>query len=353
VTTKPDALFRKAFLSSPVATIYSNTSHLIVASNQAADRLFGSREGGLAGLRTRDLYALDEDWLKVRNTLDGLALQTEMRPISIKVRRQTTVVDCAVTIAAITDDAAELCGYAEMFIPHGASSLVVASANSGAAEAMRIASSMSHDFNNLLAIVAGNVQLAAERISDRKIKSLLSEVNLACEMGARMTESMKSFAAQKRLSPTDIDVQTFLLNLTALLGRRLGPSIKLAIVVPGDLPHIIADQSALENAILNLALNARDAMPAGGNITLSATFIEGDGRVCISLKDTGTGMSPHVQAHAFDPFFTTKDPARGTGLGLATVAWFVQQSGGSVTMQSAPGAGTTVSIFLPSRAALP
>jgi signal transduction histidine kinase len=94
-------------------------------------------------------------------------------------------------------------------------------------------------------------------------------------------------------------------------------------------------------------------MPDGGRVILSATYIERDGRVCISLTDTGTGMTPHVQAHAFDPFFTTKDPGRGTGLGLATVSWFARQSGGTATIESTPGAGTTVSIFLPSRAASP
>ena len=161
----------------------------------------------------------------------------------------------------------------------------------------------------------------------------------------------KSFAADRRLAATEINVTELLRKQWPLIARTLGDAITLNCDVPPGLPPVFADQSGLENAILNLVLNARDAMPKGGSVVIRAVAIDSGLRVRISLIDTGTGMTPRIQARAFDPFFTTKPPDRGTGLGLATVYGFATQSGGSTEIESAPGAGTTVSIILPSAAA--
>jgi CheY-like chemotaxis protein len=152
-----------------------------------------------------------------------------------------------------------------------------------------------------------------------------------------------------------LDVNEMILNLTEILQRTLGEPYALTTVLAGNLWRTRADASELENAILNLAINARDAMPGGGdlviesrNVSAEEAGIAGGGEfVLISVSDTGHGMPPHVLERAFEPFFTTKEPGRGTGLGLSSVYGFAEQSGGHATIQSAPGQGTTVNLYLP------
>lgn len=217
---------------------------------------------------------------------------------------------------------------------------------------------IAHDFNNLLTIITGNLELLLDRLgpdAPAAQAALIKRATDAADMGAALTKRLLTFARRRRLTPQVLDVNEMILNLTEILQRSLGEPIALTTVLAGNLWHTRADGSELENAILNLAINARDAMPSGGNLVIESRNVSGDEAgmanggemVLISVTDTGHGMSPEVLEHAFEPFFTTKEPGRGTGLGLSTVYGFAEQSGGRAAIESGPSRGTTVNLYLP------
>ena len=209
---------------------------------------------------------------------------------------------------------------------------------------------VAHDFNNLLTIVTGNLELLGGQLDSERQAVLLKRATDAADMGAALTKRLLTFARRRRLTPQVLDVNEMILNLTQLLQRSLGEPISLTTMLAGNVWPTRADASELENAILNLAINARDAMPHGGNLIIeSRNTVREDGGefVQISVSDTGTGMTTDVLERAFEPFFTTKETGRGTGLGLSTVYGFAEQSGGHATIESVPGQGTTVNILLP------
>ena len=214
---------------------------------------------------------------------------------------------------------------------------------------------IAHDFNNLLTIITGNLELLGNEHSQLHQAAFLKRATDAAEMGAALTRRLLTFARRRHLMPQILDVNELILNLTEILQRSLGEPVSLTTVLAGSAWRIRADRSELENAILNLALNARDAMPAGGNLVIESRNVTAeqaglspDGEfVLISVSDTGDGMPPEVLERAFEPFFTTKEPGRGTGLGLSSVYGFAEQSGGHVTIDSAPGRGATINLYLP------
>lgn len=215
---------------------------------------------------------------------------------------------------------------------------------------------VAHDFNNLLTIITGNLELLGGDAEGEKARVYLKRAAGAAEMGAALTKRLLTFARRRRLTPQIVDVNELVLNLTDLLKRSLGEPVVLTTALAGNLWPTRADPSELENAILNLAINGRDAMPSGGRLVIETRNIPAAGNdgllsdsdhVLISVTDTGEGMTPEVLEKAFEPFFTTKDHGRGTGLGLSTVYGFAEQSGGQATLASTLGNGTTVSIYLP------
>lgn len=214
---------------------------------------------------------------------------------------------------------------------------------------------VAHDFNNLLTIITGNLELLENEVEGYHGAKHLKRAADAADMGAALTKRLLTFARRRRLTPQILDVNEMILNLTEILQRSLGEPIALTTMLAGNLCRTRADASELENAILNLAINARDAMPDGGNLVIESRNVKaaeaglpGEGDfVLISVSDTGVGMTKDVLERAFEPFFTTKEPGRGTGLGLSTVYGFAEQSGGHANIISAPGAGTTVNLYLP------
>ncbi|MGE3229844.1 MAG: ATP-binding protein, partial [Hyphomicrobium sp.] len=214
---------------------------------------------------------------------------------------------------------------------------------------------VAHDFNNLLTIITGNLELLDATIGGEGAHGYLKRATDAAEMGAALTRRLLTFARRRRLSPQVLDVNVLILNLTEILKRALGEQVALSTVLAGDIWPTKADPSELENAILNLAINARDAMPGGGDLTIETrnttgeeTDLSGGGAfVLISVSDTGHGMTPETLERAFEPFFTTKEAGRGTGLGLSTIYGFAEQSGGRATIASEVGHGTTVNLYLP------
>ena len=219
---------------------------------------------------------------------------------------------------------------------------------------------IAHDFNNLLTIIIGNIDTVTRRLdasSDPRVKRSLDNALKGAERAAALTQRLLAFSRQQPLEPKAIDVARLLAGMSDLLTRSITEAVAIQILSTPDLWRIEADPHQLENAILNLAVNARDAMGGSGALTFAARNVTvGIGKVealapgdyvAIEVSDTGSGMSPETVAKVFDPFFTTKEVGKGTGLGLSMVYGFAQQSGGGVEIASVVGEGTTVRIFLP------
>ena len=223
---------------------------------------------------------------------------------------------------------------------------------------------IAHDFNNLLTAVIGSLDLLVRRSDDERLTKLAKNALHAAERGAELTSQMLAFSRRQRLSPVPLNINDTLLRLRDLLGRSLGPRVNLKTNLESSLWLAMADPTQLEMMILNLAINARDAMPSGGRLEISTGNIaevpvelESDLKpgeyVCIRVRDTGVGMSPEIAERVFEPFFTTKQPGKGTGLGLSQLYGFARQSGGTVRLETSEGEGTTVTVYLPRTKAKP
>ena len=222
---------------------------------------------------------------------------------------------------------------------------------------------IAHDFNNLLAGIIGNLELMQRRIDAGRLDGLDRFASMAMassERAAALTQRLLAFARSQPLDPRRVEANRLLSGMEDLLRRTLGPAVILEMRLAATLWPTLCDPNQLENAILNLAINARDAMPKGGRLVVETANVQlesadaeaqDDGRagpyIVISVTDTGSGMGPEVIARAFDPFFTTKPTGQGTGLGLSMLCGFVKQSDGRVRVASEPGLGTTFKIYLP------
>jgi signal transduction histidine kinase/CheY-like chemotaxis protein len=225
---------------------------------------------------------------------------------------------------------------------------------------------VAHDFNNLLTIIIGNLENAQRQLEaaaeagQAKLARRIENAMLGAQRAATLTKRLLAFSRQQPLNPTPLDVNRLLNGLVDFLTRTLGEDISLEIVGAGGVWAVETDAAELESALLNLAVNARDAMRGGGKLTIEASNCYLDDAYCqhhadirpgqyvqIAVTDTGAGMTQTVVDRAFEPFFSTKEPGQGTGLGLSQVYGFVKQSGGHIKIYSEPGEGTTVKIYLP------
>ena len=223
----------------------------------------------------------------------------------------------------------------------------------------RLTGGIAHDFNNMLSIVIGNLDILKRSLdSDAKASRRIENAMAGAERCAELTTRLLTFSRRSSLKSSVLDLTTFLPRFVALLTRTLGERIEVALSVEKGVPPIRVDEPQLEAALINLAVNARDAMPSGGRLSIdvrsskrSEATVEGSPEtVEISVADTGTGIPAPVLARVFEPFFTTKEEGKGTGLGLSMVHGFVQQSGGSITIQSTMEKGTTFTISFPATA---
>jgi len=221
---------------------------------------------------------------------------------------------------------------------------------------------IAHDFNNLLTVIQGNLQVLEELpgvATDPQAQPLVQAAARAARRGAELTGKLLAFSRRQVLQPSSVDLHALLHSLSDMLRRTLDQRIAIEVEIAADCPPVRADPGQLEAALLNIAINARDAMPEGGSLRFAATALDGPlpglereldaaGRyVCIAVGDSGCGMSEAVRERAFEPFFTTKQAGRGTGLGLSTVYGFAKQSSGAVALDSELGRGTTVQLVLP------
>ncbi len=226
----------------------------------------------------------------------------------------------------------------------------------------RLTGGIAHDFNNHLTVISSNIELLQRRLPpDSSALNRLTEAAMAgVQRAATLTHRLLAFSRQQPLEPEPLDVSRLVSNMSDLLRRTLGEHIAIETVLAGGLWQTRVDANQLENVLLNLAVNARDAMPAGGRLTIETANTQLDEAyaaahaevtagqyVMLAVTDTGTGMTPDVISKVFEPFFTTKPLGQGTGLGLSMVYGFVKQSGGHVAIYSEPGQGSTVKVYLP------
>jgi PAS domain S-box-containing protein len=225
----------------------------------------------------------------------------------------------------------------------------------------RLAGGIAHDFNNLLTVIKGYTQITLNRIKEGDpSRENIEEIMKAAERGAELTHQLLAFSRRQILDMKVLDLNSLVRSLEKMVGRIIGEDIEMFTVFADDLGKVKTDPGQIEHVILNLAVNARDAMPNGGKLAIETANMELDENyahthigvtpgsyVMLSVSDTGVGMSPEVKERIFEPFFTTKEEGKGTGLGLSTIYGIVKQSGGNIWVYSEPGQGTTIKIYLP------
>jgi signal transduction histidine kinase len=228
---------------------------------------------------------------------------------------------------------------------------------------------IAHDFNNMLTGIIGSLDLVRRKIAAGRVDEIdryIDAASTSASRAASLTHRLLAFSRRQSLDPRPLDLNDLIRSMSPLVEHALPEQIELVLAYGTDLPHALADANQLENAVLNLALNARDAMPGGGRLTIETSVVDIDaaqgatrgglpvGRfVMVAVSDTGTGIPADVLEKVFDPFFTTKPQGQGTGLGLSMVYGFAQQSGGAVRIHSQPDLGTSVKLYLPTTSARP
>jgi PAS domain S-box-containing protein len=325
-------------LGQSIARFYTNT-----------DRVAGVPAQALATARATGRYAA-EAW---------------------RVRKDGTRFWASVTINSLRDASGALIGFAKItgdVTERRQAEEALEEARAALAQSQKLdaigqlTGGVAHDFNNLLTAILGGVELLEHQPQavDPRSARLLAMIRAASERGATLTQRLLAFSRKQTLTPQPTDLNRLVAGLSDLLRRTLGEHIQIETVLAGGLWMTRIDRNQMESGLLNLAVNARDAMPEGGKLTIETgnTYLDADyagahtevaaGQyVLVAVTDSGSGMSEEVLAHAFDPFFTTKEMGRGTGLGLSQVHGFVKQSDGHVKLYSEAGQGTTVKIYLP------
>ena len=277
-----------------------------------------------------------------------------------RVRKDGTRFWAGVVIDAIRDEKGELLGYAKVTRDMTEQRETQQRLDDAREQIFRaqkmeaigqLTGGVAHDFNNLLTVIVSGADLAEPHVQDNeKLKRLIGNMRHAALRGERLTKQLLAFSRRQPLKPETIDVPRQLATFVELLSHSVR-NVRIVTEFADNLPPVQADVAQLELALLNIGLNARDAMPHGGTITVRARKHGGENKgsasVAIDIIDTGTGMSEEVRARAFDPFFTTKEIGRGSGLGLSQAYGFAKQSGGTLTLESEVGKGAKVSLYLP------
>jgi PAS domain S-box-containing protein len=345
------------FQNSPLAFVEWDDRFRVVRWSKQAERIFGWSAAEAAGKTIEELGLIHEDDLaRVRATLDeltaGVAFNTSANRNQTKDGRvvhvewyNSTLVDadgrvtCVISLGHdITDTVREEEQRRKLEEQYRQSQKMEAVG--------RLAGGVAHDFNNLLTVINGCAELLADQSSlADSARELTGEIRRAGEQAASLTKQLLAFGRRQIVAPTVLDLNDVVRDVEKMLRRLIGEHIELGVTLDPRPARVKADPGNLVQVLLNLAVNARDAMPRGG--TLGVRTAVTDSAVVLTVADTGTGMDAATKARIFEPFFTTKRAGEGTGLGLATAHTIVQQAGGSIAVESEPGQGTTFRIVLP------
>jgi PAS domain S-box-containing protein len=340
--------------------------------NAGAERIKGYTRDEILGHHFSRFYTEEEREAGVPSkALQQAAAEGRWETEGWRLRKDGSRFWAHVVVDAIRNDAGELIGFAKItrdVTDRKNAERELAQAREALFQSQKmeavgqLTGGVAHDFNNLLTVIIGGLDtIARSKPTDTaRIRRALEMSRHAADRAAGLTSRLLAFSRKQPLEPTPSDLNTLVRNMADLLHRTLGEQIELESVLSPRLWTVEIDQNQLESTILNLAVNARDAMPSGGKLTIETqnTFLDESyaatdaevrpGQyVVISISDTGSGMSKSTLARAFEPFFTTKEAGRGTGLGLSMVYGFVKQSGGHVTIYSEEGEGTTVKLYFP------
>ncbi len=351
------------------AILVADVDGNVVHSNPAAQQLMGIVAG-----QTPEEWAMPND---VRMTENGEPVPLAERPLMLAVRGETvrnvdiivhdkrTGKKYSVTTngGPIRDKAGRITGAVVLY--HDTTQMKETERQLRQAQKMEavgeLTGGVAHDFNNILTVITGTIEILAEAVADKPgLAAIAKMIDDAASRGADLTQRLLAFARRQALQPREVNVNDLIVETVKLLKPTLGEHVEVEALLKEDIPAALVDPSQLTTALLNLALNSRDAMPRGGRLLIetSAAYLDEtyakdnpevqSGRyVMVAVSDTGTGIPKDIQEKVFEPFFTTKDVGRGTGLGLSMVYGFVKQTGGHIKIYSEEGQGTTIKLYLP------
>ena len=340
----------------------------VVSWNAGAQRIKGYQPSEIIGEHFSRFYTQeDRENGEPQRALKRAAEEGHFEKEGWRIRKDGTRFWASVVIDAIRDHSGTLIGFAKItrdISEKKKAERALEEARDALFQAQKmevigqLTGGIAHDFNNLLMVIMSSLDLLRKRLpDDERLLSLIDNATEGVNRGTSLIQRMLSFARRQDLDQKPVNLHELVFEMTELLQRSLGPSIVIESRFPMGLSRIRTDSNQLESALLNLAVNARDAMPAGGPLIISAreeNLVQGNSLrlapgkyVCLSLDDKGQGMTPDTLSRATEPFFTTKGVGKGTGLGLSMVQGFAEQSGGRLRLKSERGAGTTAEIWLP------
>ncbi len=342
-------------------------SGIVTSWNAGAERIKGYRAAEIIGRNFENFYQEADRKAGIpQRALQTAAREGKFEAEGWRVRKDGTRFWAFVIIDAIYDDDGGLIGFAKItrdLTERREAQLALertreALLHSQKVEAIgKLTGGVAHDFNNLLTVVLGSLDLLRRYLpkDDPRIARLLDNAMQGAQRGATLTQRMLAFARRQELDVQAVDLVELTRGMRDLLQRSLGPQVAIETRFPLAMDTVQADPQQLETALLNLAINARDAMPTGGTLTIAARSVTANGEsnlragryVCLALADTGEGMDADTLARATEPFFTTKGAGKGTGLGLSMVLGMAEQLGGKFVLTSKPGEGTTAELWLP------
>lgn len=347
--------------SAPFPTKTLDQNGRVLTWNRAAEEVFGFAAeevlGQLDPLRTSEINREDAAYDALRSGGSVRGIETQRR------HKDGSLIDVRLSAAPLYNSNREIIGQVRILEDMRERKKIEGQLRQAQKmEAIgNLTGGIAHDFNNLLTIIIGNVDLSAHMLGHNpQIKELLDGALAACLRGAELTRQLLAFGRRQTLKPEMVDVNRLVRSMVNLLSRTLGETVSIELIEASDVWPVIVDAAQLDSAIVNLSVNARDAMPDGGRLTIETSNVHVNNEVLhggaglkpgdyvsISVTDTGTGISSEILNHIFEPFFTTKEVNKGTGLGLAMVYGFVKQSGGDITVYSEIGVGTSFRLYLP------
>ena len=351
------------FEHTPLAVVEWDLEHRVTAWNPSAERIFGYTRQEALGQQASFIVPPE-----FRQHVDGIGQNLIMqtggaRSTNDNITKDGNRISCEWYNTPLVDDSGRVLGVASLV--QDVTERVALEQQLRQSQKMeavgRLAGGVAHDFNNLLTVILGYSQIVAEGVpAGSRLADGVAQIKSAAERASGITRQLLAFSRKQVLSPRIVNLNDIMMNLDSLLRRLIGEDIEVLTVPENKLGSVRADPGQIEQVIMNLALNARDAMPHGGKLTLETANTDLDesyarthqpaapGRyVMLAVSDTGHGMTPEMQARIFEPFFTTKEVGKGTGLGLSMVYGIVKQSGGYIWLYSEPGRGTTFKIYLP------